>query len=300
VAKEGKIIIDLQGGLGNQLFCYSAGYYLAKKSALILECRMTSEFNSTARDSTILSKLKLPGQFIASKKQSKVKDKLMVQIQKRVTSKISILLGLKKRNFYVSNVLGYDSNLENIQDPVHLHGYFQTWRYPMGVRQEILFSLMTEVSLSIHASELIADMKSKKSLVVHIRLGDYRNPENSYIGILSPEYYQNVMNDLNSNEYSIYVFSDDITLAKSDYKDVFPLNATWVDEKNVLSSVETLVVMSQGSAFIIANSTYSWWSAFLSNSSDFVIAPKKWFKTQEDPLDLYPHNWISKESQWLN
>ena len=298
--KDEKVIINLQGGLGNQLFCYSAGYYVAKKSNLNLECRMTSEFNSIARDLTILSELKLPGLFTVSKNRSKTTNRILLQLQGKIINKVNNLLGRKKSGLYVSDSLGYDSNLENFNGPVHLHGYFQTWRYAIAAREVILASLKTEVSLSIYASKLITDMKLKKGLVVHIRLGDYKYTENSFFGVLSPEYYQNALAQLKPNNYSIYVFSDDISSAKHEYEEAFPPDTIWVDQGDVLSTVETLFVMSHGSAFLIANSTYSWWSAFLSDSSDFVMAPKKWFKAQEDPLDLYPINWITKESQWLN
>ena len=97
VPKDKKIIVDLQGGLGNQLFCYSAGYFVAEKINFSLECRMTSEYNSIARDTLILSKLKLPGLFTTPKnKQFKIKSKFVDRALKKIAKILPVFLNFRK------------------------------------------------------------------------------------------------------------------------------------------------------------------------------------------------------------
>lgn len=300
MSKNEKIAIILQGGLGNQLFCYSAAFYLAKKNNFKLECVMTSQYNSTKRDDEILLSLKLPGTFIKSQQQSIERNSILTRILRRVNRKFVSVINIGNSQKYLSHCSGYDQNLESINTSKILHGYFQTWRYPLVACDVILLSLKNHVRLSNYGKGLIEEIKSAKSLVVHIRLGDYKNRENKFIGVLDPKYYETVLNRPEIKDHQVYVFSDDISDAKFGYSEFFPPSTIWVDEDNTLNSLETLLVMSHGKAFVIANSTFSWWSAFLSQESETIIAPSKWFEEKEDPEDLIPSNWHREISQWAN
>jgi len=300
VSSRNKITVDIQGGLGNQLFCYSAGLYVALKNSLNLECRMTTQNNSIARKSTILSSLNLPGSFVASRQIPISSNSILNRVLRKLIRKFKSTINFPFKRTYNSNSVGYDKKIESLDKPVHLNGYFQTWRYPRYARDTILLAIQNEVDLCDYAEDLINQMNSKKILAVHIRLGDYKNSENSYIGVLSPEYYGSILNRPELGHYQVFVFSDDISDARSQYGKYFPSSTTWIDEDNILDSLETMVVMSHGKAFAIANSTFSWWSAFLSQDSEIIIAPSKWFKEKDDPEDLIPSNWQREVSQWAN
>jgi hypothetical protein len=261
---------------------------------------MTTQYNSIARNSTILSSLKLPGSFVASRQIPLSSNTVLNRVFRKLIRKFNSTINLPFKRTYNSNCVGYDQKIETFNKPIHLHGYFQTWRYPGQVRESILLAIQNEIDLCDYAGDLITQMNSKKILVVHIRLGDYKNSENSYIGVLSPEYYGSILKRPGFEQYQVFVFSDDISDARSQYGKFFPSNTTWVDEDNILDSLETMVVMSHGKAFAIANSTFSWWSAFLSQDSEIIIAPSKWFKEKDDPEDLIPSNWQREVSQWAN
>lgn len=300
MSENEKIAIILQGGLGNQLFCYSAAFYLAKKNNFKLECVMTSQYNSTKRDDEILLSLKLPGTFIKSQQHSIECNSMLTRLLRKINRKFVSVLNTGNNQKYLSHCSGYDQNLESINTSKILQGYFQTWRYPLVARDVILLSLKNQVRLSNYGKALIEEMKSAKSLVVHIRLGDYKNSENKFIGVLDPKYYGTVLNRPEIKEHQVYVFSDDILEAKFGYSEFFPPRTIWVDEDNILNPLETLLIMSHGKAFAIANSTFSWWSAFLSQDSETIVAPSKWFEEKEDPEDLIPLNWHREISQWAN
>jgi hypothetical protein len=261
---------------------------------------MTTHYNSTGRNPSILSNLKLPGTFVAARRVLFPSKTIVNRFFRKLLRELDSTLIVPFRRSYNSNCVGYDKNLETLNKPIRLYGYFQTWRYPKLIRDTIVRALENEVLLSDYAQSLIQQMKLSKILVVHIRLGDYKNSENSYIGVLSPEYYGEILKRPELQQYRVFVFSDDISDAKSSYSLSFPLNATWVDERQVLGPLETLTVMSHGKAFVIANSTFSWWCAFLSQDSETIIAPSKWFKEKEDPEDLIPQNWHREDSQWVN
>ena len=292
-----KITVNLQGGLGNQLFCYSAGYYLATKNHFDLECQMTSQFNSTKRDESILLSLKLPGLFTVPRQASTPNNAIPNRILRKIYRKIQAVTNIRNKANYITHDVGYDENLELINTTTHLHGYFQTWRYANAAREVILEALKNKITLSDYALRLIAQMKSNKILVIHIRLGDYRHSENSFIGILSPSYYASVLQREDVQGYELFVFSDDIKTAKVEYVGHFPDETNWIDESDTLTPLETLAVMSHGSAFAIANSTYSWWSAFLSENPEVVIVPKEWFRKRKEPRDLIPIDWRREVSQ---
>jgi hypothetical protein len=132
----------------------------------------------------------------------------------------------------------------------------------------------------------------KKILVVHRRLGDYA--QDDAFGVLPDTYYQVAIKKSLEIEAvdEIWLFTDTpgtgIPLP-SELGSEIPIRAM----PQELSSAETLELMRYGSSFVIANSTFSWWGAFLSYAnSPSVIAPAKWFKGMEDPRDICPPNWV--------
>ena len=94
--------------------------------------------------------------------------------------------------------------------------------------------------------------------------------------------------------------TDDIDKAKLILDDLVPASATWVDPKDLPDDAEALILMSKARNFIIANSTFSWWAAMLSNSKGVVVAPEKWYRNMDDPNDLLPHEWCTIPSYWEN
>jgi hypothetical protein len=104
--------------------------------------------------------------------------------------------------------------------------------------------------------------------------------------VVTPEYLQEALNHFTDQEYTFLVFSDDIEWCKN----TFPEGVIYVEGNN---QFEDLCMMSLCDHNIIANSSYSWWGAFLNkNPNKKIIAPSNWF-TEPKPLnDLYPNNWI--------
>jgi hypothetical protein len=128
-------------------------------------------------------------------------------------------------------------------------------------------------------------------LVVHIRRGDYLlNPQ---LGVLSKKYYlENIAHVLKeTNAKSVWIFSDNCESPLDFIPEQFRAITRVMNFDNI-SDLETLEIMKLGHAFLIANSSFSWWAAYLSNAdSKNIYVPEPWFSGLPTPSDLFPSNW---------
>jgi hypothetical protein len=132
---------------------------------------------------------------------------------------------------------------------------------------------------------------NEKPLIVHVRLSDYRVEDN--FGIPSKSYYSSAINNqIQMGSYKkIWLFSDEpkeaIAFIPEDYLDLIRNISL-----EVTDPICTLQVMRLGHGYVIANSTFSWWGAYLSRSENpNVIYPKPWFQGMPDPIELCPPSW---------
>lgn len=184
----------------------------------------------------------------------------------------------------------FDSDLFfNCKDSTNLYGYFQTEKYFKHIENEIRDDFQFNKSTSRMIDSYIQGMYGKSELIsLHIRRGDYIKDSN-FIS-LDLEYYQRALKLLNLNLPTI-VFSDDPEWCEK--------QSIFADERfKILKTNNTmtdLCFMSKCHYHIIANSSYSWWGAWLSNSK-MVIAPQKWFSgslSDWDTSDLYCPEWAT-------
>jgi hypothetical protein len=131
----------------------------------------------------------------------------------------------------------------------------------------------------------------EKPLVVHVRLGDYKDAPN--LGVLSDQYYkENIKEVMSKGKCSrIWLFSDETNLAIKIIPSEYLSNVRVIDVVDNSAS-STLEAMRLGKSYIIANSTFSWWAAFLKfDTSAEVICPNPWFKLAKAPRGLIPDTW---------
>jgi len=158
------------------------------------------------------------------------------------------------------------------------------------VRESFQFKQTLLSSLTV---ELSASMQLENSVSIHIRRGDYLSDQYSsgFAGVCTDEYYRAAMDYIQSKIESprYYVFTDD----KEWVKESFRLdNAVYVLHNTGIDSWQDMYLMSQCKHNIIANSSFSWWGAWLNtNSNKMVIAPKKWWRLFEKD-DVVPDNWV--------
>lgn len=258
--------VYLTGGLGNQMFQYSAAIGAA-------------------------TKLKADKVFINLSKLGRPCDLKAFRLLDFVSFENAPKDGLlKKKQVYKETNYYFDSNIWSNKLPLVLDGYFQSYKYFDHCKK-----LIDDSFKLIQAENISAPFDS---ISIHIRRGDYfSNPEAFKIhGTLGFEYYNRGVKILNIlvPGCPANLFTDDVEYVKSNFKSEANINFMEPDNS---SPAFDLVKMSKGSNFLIANSTYSWWAAWLGrNGSGLTIAPKNWFSrdflNKNPAYDLLPDDWI--------
>lgn len=287
------ITTKVVGGIGNQLFCYFAGFYLAKKLGCDLRVDVSDIRNKRSVHDASIEVLELPGDFFS--KSNSLVQHLSERVRNKITRTIPILRISK--NSFTSNEIGFDPLLDDIRFPVTIRGYFQSYKYfeafPQG---ETKINLKNPSSWYLKMEKTLS---KKQFTSLHIRRGDYLNYSDTY-GLLSARYYDEAIRSLaiQNQLHQLHVFSDDIDASREILKQLVPANTVWISPPGESNPVESLMLMSLATSNIIANSTYSWWGATLNREKSAVIAPKKWFRSMPDPEFLYPPEWQLVESDW--
>ena len=180
----------------------------------------------------------------------------------------------------------FDENLfDNCPDWVNLVGYFQTEKYFKNIKDEIKEDFTFKDDILIPCKEMISELEEPVSL--HIRRGDFLKNSGNHHN-LDLEYYTEALKRINS-DLPVIIFSDDPEWCKE--QELFSSDRFLVAEGN--SSYVDMCLMTLCTRHIIANSTFSWWGAWLANSKQ-IIAPSKWFGPNNSHLntkDLYPESW---------
>ena len=305
-----RITVSLTGGLGNQLFQLAAGLKISAGGLLDVStiygkprqnkqgCAELFSFSLPNRVKHDSNKrvpwlvYKSAGYLLRLGVAPRALEKsklFLVLIRFAITIVFNIYLKQFTSILYAKK-LGY-SDVKVKKRNSLIFGYFQSYRWVIDpdVKKE-----MMEIHVPEHADIILKYSKIaeiEKPLIVHVRLGDYLNEEN--FGIPSVDYYaKGIEHVLSFNKCStIWLFSDDIELAKS-----------FMPEENNLpirffgqicdSAAATFEIMRLGIGYVVANSTFSWWAAYLSKNADVeVVAPDPWFAGIEEPVDLIPKNW---------
>jgi hypothetical protein len=194
----------------------------------------------------------------------------------------------------------FDPSFFSLGDGVALNGWFQSWRYFASVEADLrtLFTLQSPLSPRAESlSELIRDEPGAVS--IHVRRSDYLKPGTINVhGIVGLQYYQRaiaVLRGLLGYEPHYFLFSDDPDWVR---ENLAGLGAHTVVEGQEAAPWEDLALMSMCRHHIIANSSFSWWGAWLNPRPDkWVIAPRQWFTPEtlreKNICDLLPPEWIA-------
>jgi len=281
------IVIKLQGGLGNQMFQYAAGLSVANKLDTDLKLDVSWFENMKEVDTTRfyeLDNFSLQQDFITSNQYYFIND----SIKKRLLS-----IGKVRLNTYKEPHFEYDNNFKKIKNNKYLEGYFQTEEYFKHIRPEILkrFSIKNEPSTK--SKEIINMVHKNESVSLHVRRGDYVTNQNAsrFHGLMGEDYYKKAIaimsKKIKAPKY--FIFSDEIDWVKKNFD--LPKGSVFITHNK--SGIEDMRIMIECKHNIIANSSFSWWGAWLGQNKDkVVIAPKLWFLNKKiDTSDIIPERW---------
>ena len=308
--KKSKIVLSLTGGLGNQLFQLAAGLSLSKGNSLIVSTRYGKPRRNDEGYAEIFS-FHLP-EHVGIDKPGK-SNRFMHKIAGFLLRAGAAPKGFENYKFFdwMLRILGfivfsierkqiinvfYSKNIGYSETSIKrsrtiLFGYFQTfsWVNDPVVKQSMMSIYARDGLDVIDKFRQLAVIE--KPLVVHVRLGDYLNEKD--FGIPSKKYYeQSIKHLLSEGKCSkIWLFSDNIEMAQKYVVGAQNRQVRFFSQIEHSTAV-TFEIMRLGFGYVIANSSFSWWAAFLcKNSNVQVIAPDPWFVKIPEPNKLIPENW---------
>jgi hypothetical protein len=253
------IITKIQGGLGNQIFQWAYGKALSIKFNTDLYLDTSFYNNQTGNTFRIFELNKFPnlGYHIPN-----IEEKPTIQLNDNFTY----------------NEFSYDDNFN-----YYLNGFWQSEKYFLDVSNTIKLALQP----SIDVYEKLKIKTTNNSVSLHIRRTDYVT-SNGFHPVQSIEYYNKAL-DIIGNYDQLLIFSDDIDWCKNNLQ--FK-NMVFIENQNTF---EDIWLMSLCKHNIIANSSFSWWGAWLNKKSDkIVIAPNDWFgpNSNLNTSNIVPQTWI--------
>lgn len=212
--------------------------------------------------------------------------------QSKSKKRIQIVLeAIFNKNYYLEYNRAW-RDPESLLKYSYYDGYWQSWRYLIGIEEKLKKEFQLKGEISKKSLGAITEYSNINSVMVGIRRGDYLLKKRHY-GVFTSEYYQHCMDYIvkKINDPVFIVFSNDIEWVREhmDFKDYKVIYRT---EELQDSDIEELMVMAACRHFIIVNSTYQWWGAWLSkNPYKIVMAPNNWFADNK-PIDIVPPEWI--------
>lgn len=284
------MIVRIIGGLGNQMFQYAYAKALQQRG---YEVKI---------DISVFETYKLHGGYHLDKYdidlKSSTKEKNVKFYSNSLFYKLLRKLGINNSKIIKEKSLLFDKSLLEIEDGHYVDGYFQSEEYFKNIRDILLnqFVLKDEISsYTKETSQIISEIKNSVSL--HVRRGDYVSNQKALKvhGLCDMNYYKKAIHSLSDrlSDMTYFIFSDDMQWVKENLKIE---NAIYIDTKEKRVPHEDIYLMSLCSHNIIANSSFSWWGAWLNkNEEKIVIAPKRWFaddEMQKQSKDIVCESWI--------
>ena len=323
------VVIQIQGGLGNQMFQYALGLQLQKMGRSVrfdyasydaagdpakrfylpvfgINCEQAgeAELRKLGQGRSFLSRI--GNKLGLSGKRGSVRTAAAQNVQEGPESR-GRSMDLSDRagdgdtgglcriggRYEEDLSAGFHPEIFDMED-VYLSGYWQSERYFAAIREEVADAFRFPDRLDPAAAKLRDQISSRNAVSVHIRRGDYLALPHVYGGICTQSYYQKAMEEMRNRMENpvFFVFSDDPEWVKENRSgdDVVAVDGrapedAWMD----------MYLMTQCRANIIANSSFSWWGAWLNPGKDkIVLSPARWFANHE-AHEAICRDWITIE-----
>jgi hypothetical protein len=286
--------IQLAGGLGNQLFQFTAGIARSLHNGTQISFDVSRiDHGVTIRGESIsdvvkvISKEEVHFNFVESK---------LPRLYDVATHRFNVVKQIDDflRPSFNSSVTGFDEGIYTQHRVAVIRGYFQSWKYLDYLNSQNVHLELKREETQSKITPYLQDFDFENDIAIHVRRGDYSRFRDS-IGLLSFNYYVDAIREIGPDR-RVIVFSDDIEISRE-----FPtsMDFSYTPELTLGKAVDSLFLMLKFRNLVISNSTFSWWAAALGRSDKNIIAPDKWFRCLEDPLDLVMPKWGSIKSDWM-
>ena len=316
-------IVKINGGLGNQMFQYAFYKALQHSNNNEVFIDLSAYQGKQFQDGINLlhNGFELPDLFNITYQEAPLNDVRKLSTQPTNLLNRVLRKYFTKKTHFIDKNFGFNKELisKPLPSNIYLEGYWQTEKYFSHIKDEILRDFSFKTPLSKKNLEVLEEAGTETASI-HIRRGDYLKTQT--LNVCSKDYYLNAIKLLFSkvNPKSILVFSDDIPWCKSDLKleeyitNILKLNNIkifYIDWNTGKDSYQDMQLMSKCKYHIIANSSFSWWGAYLDpNPEKIVIAPSIWNLRELNPsidryyknsyTDIIPTSWIRAEIWKVN
>lgn len=290
------IIVKLSGGIGNQMFQYAAGRQLAHRNNALLKLDITHYDRLVLPDGLPYRSFDLSifdlELHIATKKEIALFKNVPSPFYKRVLKKI--------KNTWIAHQeiiephFNFFPGLLNLKGNIYLDGYWQSEKYFKNCEGVIRKDFKIKTTLEKEGFELLEKIRNTNAVCLNVRRQEFASNRyaNQFVG---EEYIRNAIEQINQKVSSphFFIFSDELSWCKQNLK--LKEEHTFVEEKIYGDKFrDCLYLMTNCKHFIIPNSTFGWWGAWLGNNPDkIVIAPQKWLSdSKRNTDDVIPVSWI--------
>lgn len=283
------VVVRLRGGLGNQMFQYAAG----RRLALHLGTELKLDATAYAADGDRHYGL-APFRIVAGVATPRQVDHWLGRggLRTRLSARLPgrrLLQPVAEKGFH------FDPAVLTLPDGVYLDGYWQSESYFADVRDQLRQDFTFRHPLHGYNAELAAHIAACTAVSLHVRRGDYVTDARTaaWHGVCSEEFYRRCLARIAARCAApvFFVFSDDPVWVRSNLP--LPGNSVFVNGNDSTQASADLHLMSLCRHHVVANSSFSWWGAWLAEQAgQMVLAPKRWFRTPElDDRDLVPARW---------
>lgn len=298
------IIADIKCGMGNQMFQYAYARAVQEKNKdkkikfnLVTAKRMKDGRNYALKHCNLKNGVKvqpLVVQYI-SDIFFKLRIKKFVSEMHGISTEGQMQLLAKKGIYYTESVYDYLEIPKTKKRIKYVNGWWQSYKYFEKIGESIKYELRIKTPPSEKNKEMLKEILSLQAVCVHIRRGDYLSEKFAdELNICNEHYYREAMRIVAEKvkQPVFYVFSTshkDIEWIKCNWSFSYPVR--YIDLGN--PDYEEIRLMYSCKHFILANSTFSWWAAYLAENKDkIVVVPDTWNQKYQDFENIYKKEWI--------
>lgn len=295
------ILVKITGGLGNQMFQYAAGRRLSNyhKTELKLDISHYQSQNEEliTKRSFRLNDFNIVGKIAENFELREYKHFLESRFKVSINKVLARCYPGNQRKYIYQRKFNFHSSFLSLPDNVYLDGYWQSERYFADIKNIIVCEFTLRKAIGEEYVHLLKLIQESNSVAIHIRRDDYvqESKNNLFLEPCSTAYYFDAITEINKlvERPRFFLFSDDVEWVEGNLK---------IKENDIIASKFTdgneladFILMSSCKHYIIANSSFSWWAAWLGKNPDKIIyAPKRWYKNNQiDTKYLIPDKWKS-------
>jgi hypothetical protein len=294
------IVVQLLGGLGNQMFQYALGRHLSVKlnTDLKLDTSILLDWSEGRHGVNRNYDLDLftmtPA--IAEKQDIDLYHTQLMSFPEKVIFKLKT--AVKGRNVIRERFFHFDESVLDLKGDFYLEGTWQSYKYFQSIEDIIKKDFTFKHSIEGKGTDLLEKIKCTKSVCLNVRRTDFVSVSSTteILGFVGIDYYMNALEltkEKIGTDFNVFIFSDDIDWCKENFGFI-EQPVSFVDHSYAgVKFSQYLQLMKYCKHYIIPNSTFAWWAAWLNNNQDkVVITPLQWMKDRNTiTVDLVPSDW---------